>query len=257
MAKTELTLVLNGHVSLENYAKAMSSFKKLISNLQKQHAKKISINWEVQNLESGSARATVNGEVEDISNLWYIEKIVKDYENIGEKSERGLFSELPKYAKKPIEELTSIINGKIPSIRLETVDRDFSISTTYSENQQDKPPANIPSTYFDTVIGRVQNLFKEPSYRFTLYERFRNKPVSCFLNPNYEDIMRDAWGKYAIVEGMVKISSSDGLPETIRDIKKVEVYHGESGFWRDAIGAANGVFREMSPEDFVRNTRDE
>lgn len=258
MSKNQITIVLNGVVTLDDYSKAMSGFTSLIKNLHSQHAKKIDIEWQVEQLESGSAIATIRGNVENKDQEIFVERIVNDYEHIGEISEKGNYDDIPEYAKMPMQSITSVINGKIPTIRFETQDKDFSVTVNYKTHIKNEKYLHIPTLYFDTVIGRVQNLFQQPTYRFTLYENITQKPVSCYLNADYEEIMRDAWGKYACVEGMVKINPIDGLPESIRDIKNVMVYKDTGNdTWESAVGAANGILGEYTPEDFVRSLRDD
>lgn len=259
MSKNSITLVLNGLVTLEDYSKAMAGFTSLIKKLQTEHAKKIDIEWNVEQLESGSAILTTKGYVDSQEDEVFIERIVNDYEFIGEHGERGDFEKIPEYAKKPLQDITSVINGKINSIRFETQDRDFSLATNYKTKVNNIKELNIPLTYYDAIIGKVQNIFQEPTYKFTLYERINHKPVSCYLEPDYEDIMRNSWGKYARVEGLVKVNQIDGLPDTIRQIKNIEVLENENEnySWKKAIGAANGFLGHDAPESIIRQIRDE
>ena len=81
MAKDTLTLALNGDVSLEDFSKAIQQFSNLVSSLHDDVAKESSIEWFIENLEAGSAIATVKGIGEEESDAQAIEQVVDAYCN--------------------------------------------------------------------------------------------------------------------------------------------------------------------------------
>ena len=64
MAKDSVTIVLNGEVTLSDYAKAMSSFSRLILALSEECASGKNIRWTIESLETGSALGTFRGVAE-------------------------------------------------------------------------------------------------------------------------------------------------------------------------------------------------
>ena len=61
MAADTLTLELNGDISLAQFAEAMKRFQALVADLSKDIGKDATISWRVDDLNKGSAIATVQG----------------------------------------------------------------------------------------------------------------------------------------------------------------------------------------------------
>ena len=60
-----------------------------------------------------------------------------------------------------------------------------------------------PTKSLGTIRGRVETLSHRRGFRFTLYELTTDRPVSCYLQADHEDLMRNAWGHIADVTGVV------------------------------------------------------
>jgi hypothetical protein len=104
------------------------------------------------------------------------------------------------------------------------------------------------------VRGRVQTLSSRGRLRFTLYDALYDKAVSCYLAEGQEDIMRDAWGHVALVEGWVTRDPATDRPLSIRGIERVTLLpEGDPHGYRRARGAVLG--REL-PEAIIRRLRD-
>ena len=72
MAKTTVTFELGGRVEIEQLAQGISLFRNLIENLT---PKKAGVAWVVEDLQPGSAVATLRGEAPDIA---AVERIVEE-----------------------------------------------------------------------------------------------------------------------------------------------------------------------------------
>jgi hypothetical protein len=110
---------------------------------------------------------------------------------------------------------------------------------------------------FGAVEGRVQTLSSRGGLRFTLYDSLHDRAVSCYLAEGHEDIMRDAWGRLAVVQGLVKRDPRTGRPVTIREVRSVELLGERSPHdykrARAAIPLPEGARRA---EDVIRQLRD-
>ncbi len=107
------------------------------------------------------------------------------------------------------------------------------------------------------ISGRVQTLSNRGSLRFTLYDLLHDKPVSCYLAAGREDLMLDAWGKLAVVEGSVRRHPLTGRPLTIRGITAVDIRPDPNAEdYRWARGVVPLPSNGMSPEDAIRHLRD-
>jgi hypothetical protein len=80
MPNDTLTLALRGDVSLEDFAKAMDSFSKIVQGLTAEIARDSQIDWFISSLESGSATATVKS---DTDRLDIIMNIIPAYSAVG------------------------------------------------------------------------------------------------------------------------------------------------------------------------------
>lgn len=263
MAKDTATLILNGEVVLADYAKAINSFLSLIVALQSDYASGARIDWKIEELETGSTTTTVRGIVETETDIPAVEQVVTAYEGVGESVVRGDISAYSSNVQSAVNELINISNGRIPSLRFETVDTDWEISR--AALQTESPVEALSGRDFTcdleahgAVKGRIQSLSREKRHRFTLYELNTHQPVRCFLTPDYEEIMREAWGKLAIVEGIVRRNPETGLPTSVRQVKALKILPEEApGAWREALGCAPDYTGGVPPAEAVRRLRDD
>lgn len=193
MAETTLTIALNGEVPLDLFADAMTHSKGLVQALTDEISPNVDVVWLIEDLVSGSAQATVRAESSEPE---AIEPIPHAFLAVGTALPEG--RSVP-YSPKVAQEahgLAHILNGKVTSIRFETRDDDATLSSVTNRRTG---PRYVSS--YGAVEGRVQTLSSRNSLRFTLYDAFHDRAVSCYLQEGRQDMMRDAWDKRAIVEG--------------------------------------------------------
>lgn len=255
MAKNTVTLALNGEVSLEDFAKAIGEFLRLIKSLGTDVAKDVPIDWWIDSLEVGSTIATARGVSETETGTSAVEEVVRAYEKVGKALQRGEQAGFSEAVQSSACAIINLISGRIRSVRFETDEMDAEISNPIAPLEEARP--KLSETSYGAVQGRVQNLSNQGHLRFTLYRTLDDRPVSCYLEPGSEDLMRKAWGKLAIVQGLVRRDPKTGQPTTVRQVKKVEILpEGKPGSWRDAFGVARGCLDGMSPEEAIRKIRD-
>lgn len=257
MPKDTITLALNGDVSLGDFSKAMKEFSSLINGLHNDVAKGASIEWYIESLESGSAIATIKGVGEKDEDIEAVEHVVDAFVDVG----RAIQQETPLNYSKPVKAaakgLTSILNGKIRSIRFETPETDVEFFSPPTSAEY-VPIAKIPEGSFGAVRGRVQSMSNRGQLRFTLYDLVTDRAISCYLSPGSEDVMREAWGKVAMVEGYVRRDPETGYATTVRGVQDIRIVReGRPGDYRQAIGAAPGFLGDTLPEEAIRRARDE
>ena len=78
MAKNTVTFELGGRVEIQDLEKGIIAFRRLISALTPRNER---VAWIVEDLQPGSTVATIRGEAE---NPAIVEKIVRDYESVGD-----------------------------------------------------------------------------------------------------------------------------------------------------------------------------
>jgi len=256
MIKDTLTIVLNGEVTLKDFSTAVSELLNLVNGINHDIVQNIPIEWFIDSLESGSATATIKGQVEKDEDIIAVEKVVDEYVNIGRSIQRGEQINYSRPVKSAARKIASLVNGRIKSVRFETPAEDVEL---FARPQLffEKESAGLLEANFGAVRGRVQSMTSRRKLRFTLYDLIEDRGISCYLATGSEEIMRDAWGRIAMVEGLVKRNPETGQPTTVRNVRHIRVIReGKPGDYRQAIGAAKGFLQGELPEDVIRRARD-
>lgn len=248
MATETLTLRLQGDVPLADFARAIARFSELVKALTEEVGDP-TIDWTVADLERGSVEATVLGTAPKIEPLV---RVRNAYLNIGRALEASEPIAYPEKIRKPASGLQAILNGRTTEAIFET-----------SQAEAIVRAAPLPASQRAAVVtkgavsGRVQTLTNRGSLRFTLYDLLHDRPVSCYLAEGREDLMRDAWGKLAVVEGTVRRHPITGRPLTVRNVTAVDVRPDPSGdAYTTARGAVPLLASGLMPEDAIRHLRD-
>lgn len=256
MPKDTVTLVLNGEVSLRDFSEAIGGLLALVGGLQKEIAGQANIEWLIDSLDAGSAIATVRGVSENETQAKDVERIVDAYGNVGLAIRTGKqFSHSPA-VKTAAMRILRLVNGRIKSVRFETADLDVEFSAEARPSDEARL-AGGPEEAFGAVRGRVQSMTSRGQLRFSLYDLIDDRAISCYLMVGSEDLMREAWGKLVVVEGVVRRDPETGRATTVRKVAKIQIIQeGRPGDYREAIGAASGFLGDELPEEVIRRARD-
>lgn len=247
-----LTLVLDGKVTLDDFAEAVVQFHALVLGLSREVSVGRAIEWEVVDLASSSAIATAKGRGAPEQEL---DKVVRAYEVVGESLSRFQPPPFSPRVAEPARRLAKLVDGKIETIRFETERKD-SVVRKMPEGAGAAVVATGSADAYGAVEGMVETLSRRGGLRFTLYDTVYDKAVSCYLAAGFEPIMRDVWGTRSVVSGKVHRDSLTGRPLSIRQVTKVEpVKQGKRGEWKQARGAAP-LPEGISGAEAVRAGRD-
>ncbi len=258
MAKDTITLALNGDVTLADFSIAITEFLNLVQGLKADVAPREKIDWMITELQASSAIATVKGNVQEVDDLAGVERIVDAYVDLGQSlKDQKRLSDYSSVTQKAARRLFGLVNGRIRSIRFETAERDVELFKLPELKEEAGRVVDLGASH-GAVRGRVDTLTRHNQLRFTLYDMIDDRAISCYLSPGSEEIMREAWGKIAVVEGVVRRDPETGHATTVRQVKSVHVVPEESpNEWRKAIGAAPGFLGATLPEDVIRRARDD
>lgn len=227
MADQTLTFALNGDVPLPLFASAMQHFNSLVDNLSAEIAGNEKIEWVIDELESGSAIATVKG-VSD--NVGALSAIIDAYLVVGRALQKNAPIPYSERVSRPAREISKILNGKITSVRFETPHEDIVISGHYEEGKQ-------PTRAIGSIKGVVESLSRRRGIRFTIYDSVTDRPISCYLGRGEENKIKDFWGKKVLVSGVVSRDADTGKPFAIRGITDVQLVKSSApGSYRNARG---------------------
>lgn len=247
MAKDTLTFELGGRVELKDFEDGISAFRRLVSAITPRRA---GVAWEVADLHPGSASTTIQGVAGSPS---AIEKVVTDYGQIGAAlARRETPQRYNKQVKKAVDAIKNL-NHSIEYIRFETPDNEF---TVYRNGDERAMPA--PTVSIGAVTGRIQTLSNRAGLRFNLYDAVHDKAVGCYLGSDQEELIRQAWGRWATVAGKVSREPLTGRPIAIRQIISLETLNEAApGAYREARGILQWQPGDPLPEDVIRKMRDD
>jgi hypothetical protein len=248
MPETTLTLVLGGDVPLDQFALSMVHFRRLLDALTHEVSGKAKVSWVVEELAGGSAVATVRGESEQVED---VVRVVRAYAVVGRALERHEVIPYSPQVANAAHNLTSVLNGKITSIRFET-EQDESTVTTGAADQ-----SRACLAAFGAVEGRIETLRSRHRLSFTLYDSLNDQAVYCLLRPDQSELVRDAWGRRVVVEGWIKREPTTGRPVEIDPVERIEILPEiVPGSYRRARGAAPAWPGAPSTDVVIRRLRD-
>jgi hypothetical protein len=247
-----ITLRLSGDVYLDDYVKAVQKLDSLVKALGKDVAGSVEVDWSVDDLAAGSAATTLRGLAKEEEQQPAVEKIVRAYEKVGLSMEGGLPIPYSEEVAEAARGITQVLDGRIDEILFETDETEAVITTALAGGSR---RSRIGVFSFGAIEGRVQTLSSRTGLKFTLYDVF-GRGIPCHLREGDEDMMRDAWDKWVVVEGRIRRDAA-GKPISIRDITEVvEREPGAPGDYRKARGVLRVGPNAPSPEEAIRRLRD-
>ena len=259
MATDTITLILEGDIPLESFAKAIKDFSSLIVALTNEEGG--DIEWTIEDLQPGSTLATVRGRSPQPER---VERVVRNYARVGKALQRNQSVSHSLKVARPAQALGRLVGEKVKTIRFETPEEEAVISkrpssrrTLTVEDTMTVPEPQIESApgSFGAVEGEVQTLSKRHGLRFTLYDSLNDRAVSCYLQPGQEESMRDVWGKHAIIEGWISRDPTDGRPLAVRHVSDITPIL-EEGDYTQARGILPLKPGDELPEVRIRQLRD-
>lgn len=248
MAGDSVTFRLDGELTIEKLANAFTRFRNVLQTLEQDQAAQV--RWVLAGLDYGSAAITARAEPLDHDAVAKISKMTERYLAAGRQVSSGDFDQATPLLR-VVRDLTEVVDEHNRVI-LETADDELIFTAPISPGRVTAGPQTTKS--LGTVRGRVETLSHRKGFRFTLYELASDRPVSCYLQADHEDLMRDAWGHIADVTGVVTRDADTGRPLAVRRVTSVDVVtEGDTmGFLR-ARGAVGGT---EPAEGVIRRIRD-
>ena len=250
MLEETLTIDVQGSVSLDDFASVIGAFRTLINALTTELVGKGAITWELDDLQYGSAIATVRG-----ANLIHPdgpERVARGYIEVGLALQHFYPIPYGEQVQRAAHEVATKIRRSITGIRFETKETDAVIPK--SRVQQPPPPMVMR---LGRVRGQVEAMSRRRTLRFTLYDSIFDRPVSCYLAPEQHAQMLDIWGKRVVVDGLVGRDPMTFYPVTVRQISRIKILEDVPV---GTYALARGILTphtEEPPELRIRRMRDE
>lgn len=241
-----IVLGLEGDVSIKDFSTAVKAFSGLLHDLS-QDVAGVEIEWSIDYLAEGSAYVGVVG----YSQLpEAVEKVTMAIYVIAEHLERQ--QRIPYSAKieRRIEDLLHVLDGKIEAVVLGVGERMHQISAKYQVEVQRRVSLGI-------IRGYAETLSKRRGYKIVVYDDIWGRPIHCYLSPEQENLMRNAWGKRVLVAGFIE-RNERGEPVKVRDVHEIKILEdAQPGDYRQVEGIITPKEGLPPPEEAVRRLRDE
>lgn len=251
MPETTLVLALEGDVRLDQFSEAVKRFEKLLVQLAQEVAADTKIEWDLEDLQYGSAIMAVAGRADADEPVL---RVVSAFEDVGQSLQQHAPIPFSRHVAREAEALTKLISGDIKAVRLGTARKEAII---YGLFDAKKLSTAKPLVSFGSVKGRVQSISNRGKLRFTLYDAVFDKPVSCYVREDRQDILTDIWDKVVFVSGRVTRQPDSGQPVSIREITSIDfVPIIEPGSYRKARGVLAGNGEPEPAEVSIRRLRD-
>lgn len=245
-----VTLRLDGtSVPFDTFAATTQRFNKLLAELSKEAGISEPIEWVVADLDLGSVILAAS----PVAPPETATRLIDTYLEVA-----GRVRSHPAVLDRPVlrlvKEIADISRDLGESVAFETEDGEVIFTPAAASAV---PAGTAQPAAYGTVTGRIQTLQQRRGLRFVLYDTLHDKAVTCYLAPENEDLMRDAWGRLAEVSGMVTRDPVTDRPRTVRQVSDVRVLDELD---RYAFRAARGAIRarpDAPPsEDVIRRIRD-
>jgi hypothetical protein len=252
VADDSVTLSLKGEVTLAQFAYAMRGFQDLMEALGSEVGGPGAVRWVVDDLKPGSATATVRGVA---ANPDLVPRVVSAYVSIARSLEVDEPLPLNGKVKRAVNAITSVLaDPHVEAVVFQTAQVQ---ATVYERiGGWEVLTAEPKLGTYGAVVGKIQTLSNRRSLRFTLFDLIGDRAVTCYLAPGREEVMLNAWGRVAVVEGRVQRDRS-GRAKSIRDVERVTVLpEGEATGYLRARGVAPRE-GDLRAEDAIRRLRDD
>lgn len=230
MSKETITLSLEGNIPIDLFAKVMGHFSTLVENLSDEIVGPEQIEWEIADLEAGSATATVRGVYHDITQ---IEKVVLAYKAVGRSLEDKTPIPYSENVSKSAYAITNVLNGQITAVKFITDE-----TTLVTKHHEIDLTDNTNLYSLGVITGQVDAIWSRPT-KLGVYDSLFNRVVYCYLDTDQQEVAREVWGKVVAVTGMIRRDSKTGRPIEVRQVKSVDTRESSPPY---SFKQARGVF---------------
>lgn len=253
MNNNTLTIQLEGDVSLADFVNTMTHFNRFITELSKEVTGDDAIEWVIDDLQAGSALATVVGFSPEQDK---VARVIDAYERVGEAVESNTGFPYSDRVRNELVAITKKISDKITAIRFETAKHDY---ITYQTFDGESVVHSKPQARLGTVKGRVQSISSRGRLTFKLYDGLFDQAITCYVKEDkaQEEKMKAIWGNVVWVTGLVLRDYNTGRAKSVREITRIDIVPTvEPGSYKKAMGALAWMGDEPA-EVTIRRLRDE
>jgi hypothetical protein len=260
--ENEIIFHLGGTVTLKEFTVAVAAFRKLVTAAERQVAKGASIQWEITDLQPGSATIVMAGRATGkrapVDSVGLVNRRLK---GVATNYRRNRLTEMTTQERARMDDLAALVNGAIREVRIHTAEGAETITRVAQKVGEVATPESVPEDrgpVLGSVVGFVSTLSSvEAGLRFTLKDRRTGRSVFCYFSPEFKEKARNSWDGLVRVEGLVVRDSQTGDASEVRKVSRIEAIApmGPHGY-REARGAIRHLKSVMTSEEAVRRVRD-
>lgn len=230
MNDDRVSFKLEGNVSIDDFATAVSAFKDLIEAITSDADPTASVSWVLSEAAGGSFEGEFTGVAENPGSKQALDTAIGEYGRLAEEASHGRdLKDFSPYVRRPFYALTSVINGHISGVRLKTSKSEGVAKVRYVQPEEDdltmvlEQTPDRPQSYVrGSLRGKVSLLsFKGRDY-FTLSQPHGGVDVCCYLSDSeYADTIEKYSRKWVMVEGTIRRDTYTGSPKAITKITRI------------------------------------
>ncbi len=217
MNADRVTIRMGGDLTIVRISQVFAHFTEVLKSLDETYG--ANVQWMLDGLDFGSAAATAKAIPLDDRSIDRIPEMCNEYLQAAKLVANG-DADTERPLHRSIHLLCEFASEATP----------VSFETNGGSVVLRSPPDMAPTggedeatRSFGTVRGRVETLSHRGKLSFRLYELLTDKAVHCSIEEEFEDSLRQVWGRVADVSGMVSRDTVTGRPLRIRGVTSVDI----------------------------------
>lgn len=252
MSERTVTIRLGGSATVDEFAARAGSWSNLLRALADESGVGRNIRWVITDLEYSSAILTAMPVAETPEAESALDRVVDNYLEAA----RGLKSG-HNDRRRSLELVRELVESATPEAEVTFETPEADVTFLFPEPSIDETSERVLVPVLGTVRGRVQTLSQRWGLRFTLWDLVSDRAVSCYIQPEREELLRNVWGHLADVTGVVSRDPRTDRPISIRRVSEVVVIpENEAGAYRMARGSVDAASEAPPSEEIIRRLRD-
>lgn len=243
----------DGEVSAQSLRTIVDALVGLVETITEEVDPKSAVEWIVHELEGGSIMIAMRGRSDRAEDRAVVSGVVSEYGRIGAAIQRG--SEPVDWTpavRKSVRALTSVLNGRIPRIKMTADQETWEIQTKPTLGQFTVGHVDLTTSIRTALRGTVETLSQKQGVYFTLREASSGRDIRCYPGREFKQRIGETWVNdgWVIVEGTYNRFTTQ---PTMTDITEIFVIApAKPGDWKHAAGCSPSTVGESAAETIRR-----
>lgn len=229
MAVVDLTLGLEGNVSLDAFGRTAERLHTLVTAIAEEQPPCGAVTWHLAGVALDSGAISIAGECGGGDAA---ASLRRRYLSAGRAVARGANGQFSSRVRAAVHDLAELLDGGVDAFRFETATGSEWAPRSEGASREEPGCVTGPRVAQAGPIGA----------RFSIVDDASGQTISCYLDELNPDLQRVAIGRRLTVHGLVAYRGSSDCPIAVREVEKVEL-HAWPG--EDAWEATLGLWPQM------------